>query len=155
MILRFRFLLLLAAVAGISTTGYAQSPGQPQGPGRAVAPVQTGPTIAFRAINYQIRASLDAIGQVLNAQAKVDFVASDASRIVQVELNRNLRVNAVRDGAGRPVPYDRDEVTAQTMHITLPDEVPAGGKVTLQFDYGGPLSAVPCGLCYFFFRKRR
>ena len=74
-----------------------------------MAPVQTAPTAAFRATNYEIRASLDAVGQVMNAQAKVDFTANDASRVVEVELNQNLRVNSVRDGAGKSVPYDRDD----------------------------------------------
>ena len=77
----------------------------------------------------------------MNAQAKVDFTASDSARVVEVELNENLRVNSVRDSAGRPVSYDRDENSAQKLDITLPDMVPAGGKVTLQFDYGGPLSS--------------
>src|SRR5579864_2573007 len=94
--LKVRFLLLVVGLAGLATTGFAQSPGQPQGPGRAVAPVQTGPTTAFRATNYEIHASLDAVGQVMNAQAKVDFTASESSRTVEVELNQNLRVNSVR-----------------------------------------------------------
>jgi Peptidase family M1 domain len=139
--LKFRFLLLLAGVAGLTTTGLAQSPGQPQGPGRPVAPVQTATTTAFRATNYEIRVSLDAVGQVMNAQAKVDFNASEPSRIVEVELNQNLRVNSVLDAAGKPVPYDRDDTTAQKLEITLPDTVPAGGNVALQFDYGGPLTS--------------
>lgn len=138
--LKLRLLLLLTGLAGFAHGVCAQSPGQPQGPGRAVAPVQTGPATEFRATNYQVRASLDAAGQVMNAQAKVDFVANDSGHIVDVELNQNLIVNAIRDAAGRPVSYDRDEGSAQKLHITLPDQVPAGGKVTLQFDYNGPLS---------------
>ena len=138
---KLRFLFLLAGLAGLATTVLAQSPGQPQGPGRPVAPAQTGPTTNFRATNYEIRASLDAVGQVMNAQAKVDFIASGPSRVVEVELNQNLRVNSVRDIAGKPVSYDRDETSAQKLDITLPDQVPNGGKVTLQFDYNGPLSS--------------
>src|SRR5712671_710982 len=139
--LKLRFLLLLAGMAGVATTGLlAQSPGQPQGPGRGVAPVQTGSTSAFHASNYEIHASLDAVGQVMNAQAKVDFTASETSRLVEVELNQNLRVNAVRDAAGKPVSYDRDDNDAQKLDINLTDTIPAGGKVSLQFDYGGTLS---------------
>src|SRR6266853_1027942 len=101
--LKLRFLLLLAGMAGLATTGLlAQSPGQPQGPGRGVAPVQTGSTSAFHASNYEIHASLDA--------------------------------------AGRPVSYDRDDNDAQKLDINLTDTIPAGGKVSLQFDYGGTLS---------------
>jgi tetratricopeptide (TPR) repeat protein len=139
--LKLRFLILLAGLAGFAASGLAQSPGQPQGPGRPVAPVQTAPTAAFRATNYEIRASLDATGQVMNAQAKVDFIASEAAREVEVELNQNLRVNAVRDAAGKPMSYERDDSSNLKLHITLPDTVPAGGKVRLDFDYGGPLSS--------------
>jgi len=139
--LKLRFLILLTGLAGLSASGFAQSPGQPQGPGRPVAPVQTAPTAAFRATNYELRASLDAVGQVMNARAKVDLVAADASREVDVELNPNLRVNAVLDGAGKPLSYDRDDSADQKLTISLPETVPAGGKITLQFDYGGPLSS--------------
>ena len=139
--LKLRFLLLLAGLAGLAISGLAQSPGQPQGPGRGVAPVQTGPTTAFHATNYDIHASMDAVGQVMNAQAKVTFTANEPSRIVEVELNQNLRVNSVRDAAGKPEPYDRDENDAQKLQITLADPVATGGTVTLQFDYGGPLSS--------------
>jgi len=139
--LKFQFLVLIALAAVLVSSGFAQAPGQPQGPGRPVAPVQTAPRIAFRATNYQIRASLDAVGRVLNAQARVELTANDASRVVDVELNQNLRVNAVRDAAGKPLPYDRDETTPLNVRVTLPDTVAAGGKITLQFDYAGPLSS--------------
>ncbi len=138
---KFRLLLLLSALAGFAAPGWAQSPGAPQGPARGVAPVQTIPTAAFRATYYEVRASLDAVGQVMNAQAKVDFAAREAGRIVDVELNQNLRVNSVRDVSGRPVTYDRDDSSGPKLHITLADTVPVGGKVTLFFDYGGPFSS--------------
>src|SRR5579864_1552898 len=133
----FRLLIFLAALTGFAVPGRAQSPGAPQGPGRGVAPVQSIPTATFRATYYEVRASLDAVGQVMNAQAKVDFAAKEAGRIVEVELNQNLRVNSVRDVSGRPVSYDRDDSSSLKLHVTLDDTVPAGGKVTLFFDYGG------------------
>ena len=76
----------------------------------------------------------------MNAQVKVDFAAKEAARVVEVELNQNLRVNSVRDVSGKPVSYDRDDTSSLKLHITLDDTIPAGGKVTLFFDYGGPLS---------------
>ena len=138
---KFRLLLFLAALTGFAVPGWAQSPGAPQGPVRGVAPVQSIPTAVFRATYYEVRASLDAVGQVMNAQAKVDFAAKEAGRVVEVELNQNLRVNSVRDVSGRPVSYDRDDNSSLKLHVTLDDTVPAGGKVTLFFDYGGPLSS--------------
>jgi tetratricopeptide (TPR) repeat protein len=137
---KFRLLLFLAALPGFAAPVWAQSPGAPQGPSRGVAPVQTIPAAVFRATYYEVRASLDAVGQVMNAQAKVDFAAREAGRVVEVELNQNLRVNSVRDVSGRPVSYDRDDNSSLKLHVTLDDTVPAGGKVTLFFDYGGPLS---------------
>ncbi len=77
----------------------------------------------------------------MNAQAKVDFTAREAGRVVEVELNQNLRVNAVRDISGKPVTYDRDDNAATKLRVTLGDTVPVGAKVTLLFDYGGPLSS--------------
>src|SRR4029077_20166373 len=138
---KFRLLLTLAGLTALAAPCWAQSPGAPQGPGRAVAPVQTIPSAAFRATYYEIRASLDPVGQVMNAQAKVDFAAREAGRIVEVELNQNLRVNSVRDGSGKPVTYDRDDNSDLKLHVTLADTIPVGGKVTLFFDYGGPLSS--------------
>src|ERR1700681_1365075 len=137
---KFRFPVIAILAASVVGSGFAQSPGQGQGPGRGVAPVQTAPSTPFRATNYEIRASLDAVGRVLTAQAKVDFAASEPSRIVDVELSQTLRVNGVRDTAGKPVAYDRDENAPLKLHVTLPESVPIGGRVTLQFDYAGPLS---------------
>jgi hypothetical protein len=138
---KFPLLLLLASLAGLVSPARAQSPGAPQGPARGVAPIQSAPGAAFRATNYEIHASLDTFGQVMNAQAKVDFAASDSARVVEVELNQNLRINSIRDLAGKPVNFDRDDMSAQKLRVTLNDIAQAGSKVTLLFDYGGPLSS--------------
>ncbi len=61
--------------------------------------------------------------------------------MVEVELNQNLRVNAVHDVSGKTVTYDRDDTAPLKLHITLGDTIPVGAKVTLLFDYGGPLSS--------------
>ena len=139
---RLPSLLLLGALMSLAVPGRAQSPGAPQGPSRPVAPaLESVPTAAFRATYYEVRASLDVVGQVMNALAKVDFVARDAARVVDVELNQNLRVNSIRDLSGMPVTYERDDTAGMKLHITLAETVPMGGKVTLFFDYGGPLSS--------------
>jgi tetratricopeptide (TPR) repeat protein len=139
--LKLRLVMLLTGVAAFAASGFAQSPGQPQGPGRPVTPVQAAPSAAFRATNYEVRTSLDAAGQVMTAMAKVDFVAGEAAREVEVELSPNLRVNSVRDAAGKAVSFDRDDNANLKVRITLPNMVPAGGKVSLTFDYNGPLSS--------------
>ena len=53
--LKIRLLILLASLTvsmDLAVNGFAQSPGQPQGPSRGVAPVQTALTSSFRATNY-------------------------------------------------------------------------------------------------------
>ena len=137
---RFLFLVLTGCAAMLGSPAHAQNPGQPQGPGRAVTPVQTAPTIAFRAKNYDVRASLDVVGQILTGVAKVDFTASEASRAVEVELNQNLRVTAVRDATGKSLGFERDDTNPMKLRVLLPELVAAGAGVTLQFDYSGPLS---------------
>jgi tetratricopeptide (TPR) repeat protein len=139
--LKFRLLFIAACLAGIAAPGWAQSPGAPQGPSKPVAPVQSSREAAFRATSYEIRASLDTVGQVINAQAKVDFAATIPGRVVDVELNQNLRVNSVRDGSGKNLTYERDNDTGVKLHVTLGETIAAGGKVTLLFDYNGPLSS--------------
>ncbi|MGH9678423.1 MAG: M1 family metallopeptidase, partial [Candidatus Acidiferrales bacterium] len=138
---KLRSVLLLTLLACSAASGLAQSPGQPQGPGRPIAPVQAAPTALFRATNYEVRASLDAVGQVMNATAKVDFVADAPASVVEVELNPNLRVNTVVDAGGKPLSFDRDDDANAKLHVELPDAVPAWQKVTLTFEYGGPLSS--------------
>jgi hypothetical protein len=138
---KLRWFPLAGLAALLASSAFAQSPGQAQGPGRPVAPVQTAPKAFFRATNYQVHASLDPVGQVITALATVDFTTNGPSRQLDVELHPNLRVNGVRDSAGRPVIYDRDDNDPLKLHVTLADMVPAGGKVTLEFDYNGPLAS--------------
>ncbi len=138
---KFRLLMIPAVLLFLAASARAQSPGAPQGPTRPVAPVQTARAAAFHATYYEVRASLDTVGQVMNAQAKVDFAAEEPARVVDVELNQNLRVNSVRDVSGKPVTYERDDSPSLKLHVTLAETVPAGAKVTLFFDYGGPLTS--------------
>jgi Peptidase family M1 domain/TPR repeat len=135
------FLLLLGALAATPFHPiFAQVGGELQGPVRPVAPVQAAPGTEFRATHYDVRASLDTVGQVLTAQAKVDFTANVASRIVEVELNRNLKVNSVSDTEGKAVLFDRGENDPENLRVTLPDVATAGANVTLQFEYSGPFA---------------
>jgi len=138
--LKFLPIRLVTLVVVVASSAFAQAPGQPQGPGRPAPSVQAASRVAFRATNYEIRASLDGIGRTLTAQAKVDFAVNDSSRVIEVELHPNLRVTSVRDAAGRQLPFERDDTNQLRLHVNLPDIAPAGGKVTVQFDYSGQLS---------------
>jgi hypothetical protein len=95
---------------------------------------------AFRATHYEVTATLTPATQLLIAHAKVDFVASDTSRIVQAELHQNLRVTAVTDAAGKAVAFERDSRNPLIVQVTLADVVAPGQTVTLNYDYNGPLS---------------
>jgi len=139
--LKFRSLVVLIILAGFTGFAWAQAPGQPQGPSRGAAAIDSGPSIPFRAVNYDVRASLDVPAQQLKAQAKVEFLANKSSREVEVELNQYVRVSDVRDASGKSVPFDRSDAASTKLHVTLPDQVPQGEKVTLQFEYAGPVAS--------------
>ena len=77
---KFRLLLLLALFTGrgcFRLVAVARSPAGTRV--AALHPFRPCVEQRFRATNYEIRASLDAVGQVMNAQAKVDFAASEAA----------------------------------------------------------------------------
>src|SRR5450631_1843140 len=130
-----RLFLVVGLAALLANTAFAQSPGQGQGPGQRVTPVDTTPKSFFHAVNYEVHASLDGVGQVITAQAKVDFAANEPSRLLDVELHPNLRVTSVRDTAGRQILFDRDDNDPLKLRVTLPDLIPTGGRITLQFEY--------------------
>jgi hypothetical protein len=93
----------------------------------------------FRATNYLVNATLLPVEQTLQARARVDFEVREASRNVEVELHPNLKVTAVTGADGKPVPFERQESTPLRLRVTLPEVVAPGQKVTLTFDYSGPL----------------
>jgi len=95
---------------------------------------------AFRAVHYDVSATLTPADQTLTARAKVEFQAVEASRVVEVELHPNLKASAVRGGDGSPVNFERHETTSLMLRVTLPHPATVGEKVTLTFDYAGPLS---------------
>jgi hypothetical protein len=93
----------------------------------------------FRAVHYDVSATLDPAHQMLTARAVVDFEATGASRVIVAELHPNLRISSVTDGAGRTVSFQRDD-NPLGVRVELAQPVPAGQKITLIFTYAGPLS---------------
>jgi tetratricopeptide (TPR) repeat protein len=114
-------LMLLACTA---------SPLQAQGPRPA----------PFLAENYDVSASLDAIGQAITATAKVDFKAVEVASSVRVELHPNLIVKDVKSADGKSLSFTRDNQNALFVVVQLLTPVAAGGHVTLTFTYGGLLA---------------
>ena len=93
----------------------------------------------FRAVHYDVSATLDPAHQMLTARAAVDFEATGASRVIVAELHPNLRITSVTDGSGRTVSFQRDD-NPLGVRVELAQPVPAGQKITLIFTYAGPLS---------------
>ena len=114
-------LMLLACTA---------SPLQAQGPRPA----------PFLAENYDVSASLDAIGQAITAAAKIDFKAVEVASSVRVELHPNLIVKDVKSADGKSLSFTRDNQNPLFVVVQLLTPVAASGHVTLTFTYGGLLA---------------
>jgi tetratricopeptide (TPR) repeat protein len=95
---------------------------------------------AFLAEHYDISATLDPIGQMISAVAKVDFKAREVSSGVRVELHQNLDVKDVKGPDGKALSFERDNQSPLFGTVTLPSAIAAGSKVTLTFTYAGPLA---------------
>jgi aminopeptidase N len=94
----------------------------------------------FRATNYDVQAILHPENQTISALVKVDFVASEVGKTVLVELHPDLHVNSVKAG-NQTLSFDRDNNSPLFMSIGLPGASTPGTKVTLTFDYSGPISS--------------
>src|SRR5713101_6429576 len=92
---------------------------------------------SFRAEHYEVSASLNETAQALSATARVSFVATEAARVVEVELHPNLNVAGVTGSDGKPLPTERDTQNPLILRTTLPSLVGAGGHVTLTYAYSG------------------
>ena len=123
-----------AAVLAASCTLRAQAPPRPQ-----TFP-QTVTRAAFRAVSYDVTASLSPATQTLSARATVEFEASEPSRNLECELHPNLQVSDVLDANGMRVPYERDGIEGLLVRVSLPAPVGAGQRTKLTFVYGGPLA---------------
>ncbi len=129
-----RSFVLSFATLLLCSSAFAQAPVRPQAPVEAPRA-----TAAFRAVTYDVRASISPAEQALSAQATVEFESRGPSSYVECELHPNLRINAVRDAAGKPVEFERDFGNPLVVRITLPSGLPAGQRVKLTFDYSGQL----------------
>jgi hypothetical protein len=111
-----------------------------QAPIGAQAPAQAGRLAAFRAVSYDVYASLQPETQSLSARVVVEFESQDLSRTVECELHPNLRLTAVRDESGKVLDFDRDDRNDLGVRIVLSNPVPAGQRTKLTFEYSGPLA---------------
>jgi aminopeptidase N/predicted negative regulator of RcsB-dependent stress response len=103
---------------------------------------QSSREFPFRATNYDVEVLLHPDDQTISAQAKVEFIAQQASRTVVVELHQDLKINSVSVfGGGKPLEYERDNTYPMRLTIGLPDAIAPGRPVTLLFNYTGPISS--------------
>src|SRR5437879_13516720 len=124
--------LLLAACAAF---GQVEAPVRPPTT-TSQAPQKTG----FRAVSYEVSASLVPESQMLTARAIVEFEAQTPSRVVDCELHPNLSLSDVRDASGKVLEIDRGGQNGLDVVVSLADVVPAGQRIKLTFDYSGVLA---------------
>jgi hypothetical protein len=95
----------------------------------------------FRATNYDVEVILHPDDQNITATVKADFVAEQVSKTVVVELHPDLKIATVHEPGGKPLEFSRDTTYPLLITIGLPEAASPGKKVTLQFDYAGPISS--------------
>src|SRR5207244_4263534 len=98
-------------------------------------PVITAQKFSFRAVSYDVYASLLPATQTLSARATVEFEANEPSRLIECELHPNLKVTTVQDSKGKALDVSRDDMNPLLLRVTLPDPVAAGQRVKLTFEY--------------------
>ena len=94
----------------------------------------------FRATNYDVEVILHPENQTISAQAKVEFVASEVAKTLLVELHPDLHVNSVKSG-NQTLTFERDNNSPLFVSVGLSGASTPGTKVTLTFDYSGPISS--------------
>src|ERR1700688_1596698 len=115
--------------------------GQVEAPVRPPAATTQAPQKSgFRAVSYEVFASLNPENQMLTARAIVEFEAQSPSRVVECELHPNLSVSDVRDAGGKVLEIDRGGQNSLDLDVSLPDVVPAGQRIKLTFSYSGVLA---------------
>ena len=95
----------------------------------------------FRATNYDVEVVLHPEDQTIQAQAKVEFVASEVAKTQLVELHPDLQVSSVKIAGGQSLNFGREGNSPLLRTVALPTTVTPGKQVTLTFDYSGPVSS--------------
>ncbi len=129
-----RLAAVSVSVLAIACICLAQGPAGPQTPVQSIR----GP--AFRAVSYDVFASLTPAGQMLSVKATVEFEARELSRTLEFELHPNLRIRAVQDADGNPVDFHRDALNSLSVRVFLPDVIGGGQRTRLMLEYAGPLA---------------
>jgi hypothetical protein len=105
------------------------------------AAAQTPHGYPYRATNYEVEVVLHPDAQTLTGEAKVDFVATEVSRTVLVELHPDLSVTSVKTAAGQKLTFARDNNSPLLLSVAMPETATPGKQVSLIFEYMGPVSS--------------
>jgi aminopeptidase N len=96
----------------------------------------------FRATHYDVEAILHPENQTIQAEAKVDFAASQVSRTVLVELHPDLVISSIKNDKGQSLQFGRDNSNPLLVSVPLLEAATPGKTVSLTFEYSGPLSSM-------------
>jgi len=105
------------------------------------AAAQAPHAFPFRASNYDVEVILHPDEQMLTAEAKVDFVATQVSRTISVELHPDLILTSVKTSTGQPLSFERDGNSPLLVSVGLPGAATPGKLVSVVFEYNGPVSS--------------
>lgn len=105
------------------------------------AKAQAPRTYPFRATHYDVQVMLNPDDQTISGLAKVDFAAEQVAKTVLVELHPDLRVTSVKSADGQSLAFERDANTPLLLSVGLTATATRGQKVTLNFEYSGPVSS--------------
>jgi len=103
---------------------------------------QASPAVPFRATNYNVEVILHPENQSIQATAKVDFVATQVGRTVQVELHPDLLIASVKSSTGQALTFARDGGNPLQVNVALLEAATPGKTVSVTFDYSGPISSL-------------
>jgi aminopeptidase N len=107
----------------------------------AAAFAQAPRTFPFRAVNYNVETILDTDSQTINSQATVEFEAEQVAKTVLVELHPDLKISSIHQPGGKPLEFERNNNSPLYLTVGLPEAATPGKKVTLVFEYSGPVSS--------------
>lgn len=137
--------VLSALVLAGGVTALAQIPPPP----KIGQPVPTGPTAPgsvvqapqppapFSISHYDLTLSFNFPTHRINATALVTLTPNQPLTSASFQLNQNLAVDSVKDGAGNALGQTRQQ---DHELVSFNGALPAGQPVTLQFQYGGVLA---------------
>lgn len=95
----------------------------------------------FRAVDYEVNASIEPANQAMRARVRVTLEARAASRVVELELHPNLRVKSAVGADGKPLEFTQEGENPLLLQVTLPQTVIAGENVSLTLEYEGRLAS--------------